>query len=72
MEHQKQQGNNRTGKGVERPTDPGVAPTESGAQTQESNDPQLRKIHEVAGSDDELGRGNETSIEDGGSRHRTQ
>ena len=40
--------------------------------TQPSDDPQLKKIHESTGSDDELGRGNDTSIEDGGSRHRQQ
>jgi putative membrane protein len=39
---------------------------------QPSKDPQLRKVHESAGSDDELGRGNDTSLEQGGSRHRTQ
>lgn len=59
--------------GANQLTQPDVPPTENSAQrTGESDDPQLRKVHEVAGSDDELGRGNDTSIEDGGSRHRTQ
>jgi hypothetical protein len=39
---------------------------------QPSEDPQLKEVHESAGSDDELGRGNDTSIAQGGSRHRTQ
>lgn len=51
-------------------TDPGIAPTESGAQTQPSQDPQLRKVHEVAGMDDEEGRGNDVPVEQGGARHR--
>ena len=50
-----------------------VPPTESGARKDGgSQDPQLRKIHEVAGSDDELGRGNDVPVEQGGARHRQQ
>lgn len=54
-------------------TPPSVPPTESGAQAGkkgESRDPQLRKVHEVAGSDDEPGRGNDVPMEEGGARHR--
>jgi hypothetical protein len=51
-----------------RPNSPGSA----SSSEQPSNDPQLKRVHESAGSDDELGRGNDTSIEQGGSRHRTQ
>jgi hypothetical protein len=39
---------------------------------QPSSDPQLRRIHEGAESPDEAGRGSETSIQDGGARHRNQ
>jgi hypothetical protein len=42
------------------------------SKEQPSADPQLRKVHATAGMDDELGRGNETRVEDGGGRHRTQ
>ena len=52
-----------------------VPPTESGARADtkgESQDPQLRKVHAVAGSDDELGRGNDVPVEQGGARHRQQ
>jgi hypothetical protein len=42
---------------TQRQTQPNVPRIESSAQrTGESDDPQLRKVHEVAGSDDELGR----------------
>ena len=37
-----------------------------------SEDPQLKRIHESAGSDDELGRGNDVPMEHGGARHRQQ
>jgi hypothetical protein len=44
----------------------------SDASTQPSQDPQLRRVHEGARIKDDLGRGNETSMEDGGARHRQQ
>jgi hypothetical protein len=47
-------------------------PAGAASDEQPSNDPQLRRVHESAGSDDELGRRNDTSIEQGGSRHRNQ
>ena len=56
--------------GANEPTDPSVPPTESGAQV--GKDPQLREVHEAAQTADEESRGNETSIDDGGARHRTQ
>lgn len=70
---EKQQENERTGgqHGLRNVDDPELA---SGADSAEqpSQDPQLRRVHEAAKSKDEMGRGNETSIEDGGSRHRQQ
>lgn len=54
-------------------TPPSVPPTESGAQAAsqgESRDPQLRKVHEVARSDDAPGRGNDVPQDQGGARHR--
>jgi hypothetical protein len=53
-------------------TDTSVPPTDARAQREVGKDPQLRKVHEVAGSDDELGRGNDVPLENGGARHRQQ
>lgn len=52
-----------------------VPPTQSGAASRkqgESQDPQLRRVHEAAGSDDETGRGNDVPMEQGGAAHRQQ
>jgi hypothetical protein len=48
------------------------AAEDASAKHQPSDDPQLREIHESAGSDDELGRGTDTPVEQGGARHRQQ
>jgi hypothetical protein len=48
------------------------AQEDAAAKHQPSEDPQLRRVHESSGSDDELGRGNDTPVEQGGARHRTQ
>jgi hypothetical protein len=46
------------------------AEQEAKADDQPSQDPQLRRVHDGARSPDEGGRGVDTSMEDGGARHR--
>lgn len=54
-------------------TPPQVPPTDSGTAKGSgsgSRDPQIRKMHETAGTDDGPGRGNDVPVERGGARHR--